>query len=281
MWTRRQLKDKAKEVLNRSYWKMVLVSVIVTFLVGTIPSVNLNFGTENLSINVSGNETFWEDPEEAFDIDIDENASLRENVVRIGKALENWVDGWKFGGPMAHIMQVMAVIVILVFTLAIGVQIFFGNPVLMGARYFFYRSLKEEEKMKALLRAFSDRYLHIVKTLFLTDLYIALWSLVFVIPGVIKSYQYRMVPYILAEHPDMGTDEVLELSKDMMRGQKWEAFVLDLSFLGWNILAVFTFGILNVFYVAPYQNLTNAALYEELKYNKVQRTNSHYGDMWE
>ena len=67
----------------------------------------------------------------------------------------------------------------------------------------------------------------------------------------------------------MSTEEVLALSKDMMRGQKWEAFVLDLSFLGWNILAVFTFGILNVFYVAPYQNLTNAALYEELKWNKV------------
>ena len=283
MWTRRQLKDKAKQVLSRSYWKIALVSIIATFLVGTIPGINLNFGTGDFSIKISGNEIHWENFEDDmdFNVDIQDGASLRETVIAFGKALENWVDGWEFGGLMVHIMQLMAVVVITIITLAVGVQIFLGNPLLMGARYFFYRSLKEEEEIKVILKAFSNRYLHIVKTLFLTDLYITLWSLVFVIPGVIKSYQYRMVPYILAEHPDMSTDEVLELSKDMMRGQKWNAFVLDLSFLGWNILGVFTLGILNVFYVAPYQNLTNAALYEALNYNKVQRTNSHYGDMWE
>ena len=214
-----------------------------------------------------------------FDIDIQEGDGLRDTIITFGKNLENWVDGWKLGGPMVRFIRVMAVVVVFVIALAIGVQIFLGNPLLMGARYFFYRSLKEEEKIKVLLRAFSDRYLHIVKTLFLTDLYIALWSLLFVIPGVIKSYQYRMVPYILAEHPDMSTGDVLELSKDMMRGQKWNAFVLDLSFLGWNILGGFTLGILNVFYVAPYQNLTNAALYEALRYNNVQLTNSQFGNL--
>ena len=268
MWTRRQLKDKARQVLDRSYWKMVLVSVIVTFLMGAIPSINLNLGTEGLPISINGNKLYWDGDQDYFDFEvvIDEDGGIREVVATLEKGLANWKNGWKYGGTAVRIMQVIVVLIVVAITLALGSGIFLANPLLMGARYFFYRSLKEEEKIKALLRAFSDRYLHIVKTLFLADLYIALWSLLFVIPGIIKGYQYRMVPYILAEHPDMSTRDVLEFSKDMMRGQKWKAFVLDLSFLGWNILGGFTLGILNVFYVAPYQNLTNAALYEALRY---------------
>lgn len=78
-------------------------------------------------------------------------------------------------------------------------------------------------------------------------------------------YEYMMVPFILAENPDMSRKEVFALSKKMMTGNKWKAFVLDLSFLGWNILGCITLGILNVLFVVPYQNLTKAELYQTLK----------------
>lgn len=92
-------------------------------------------------------------------------------------------------------------------------------------------------------------------------LYIFLWSLLFIIPGIVKAYQYRMVPYILADRPELDQKEVFALSKQMMDGEKWNAFVLDLSFLGWHILGIITAGILEIFYIAPYVNLTNAQLY--------------------
>ena len=85
------------------------------------------------------------------------------------------------------------------------------------------------------------------------------------IPGIVKSYEYRMVPFLLSENPNMTKDEALKASSRMMKGNKWRAFVLDLSFLGWHILSAFTFGMLEIFYVAPYVNGTNAALYEALK----------------
>ncbi len=75
-----------------------------------------------------------------------------------------------------------------------------------------------------------------------------------------------MMPYILAAHPDMPTKEVFARSKEMMRGNKWRAFVLDLSFIGWELLSALTLGILHIFYVGPYRNMTNAALYEALEY---------------
>lgn len=74
-----------------------------------------------------------------------------------------------------------------------------------------------------------------------------------------------MIPYILAENPGIDSREAFAVSKQMMDGNKWAAFVLDLSFLGWQILSVFTCGILSVFYVNPYVYMTNAELYVALK----------------
>lgn len=90
-------------------------------------------------------------------------------------------------------------------------------------------------------------------------------SLLFIIPGIIKSYEYRMVAYILADQPELTRKEAFELSRKMMNGNKWNAFVLDLSFIGWGFLTAITFGILGIFYVNPYIQHTNAALYLKLK----------------
>ena len=100
--------------------------------------------------------------------------------------------------------------------------------------------------------------------MFHTQLSIFLWSFLLIIPGIYKQYQYRMVEYILAEHPDMYYKDVMQLSKDMMAGEKWNAFVLDLSFILWNVGSIITCGTLHVLFVAPYQYLTNAALYRRL-----------------
>lgn len=97
--------------------------------------------------------------------------------------------------------------------------------------------------------------------MFLTKLLIALWSLLFLIPGIYKTYQYRMVPYLLAENPDLDYDRVLSMSKMMMNGEKWNAFILDLSFIGWEILSIFTCLILAIAYVSPYIAHTKAGLY--------------------
>ena len=73
-----------------------------------------------------------------------------------------------------------------------------------------------------------------------------------------------MIPYLLAENPYMSTDEAFARSRSMMDGEKWNAFVLDLSFIGWNILSAFTLGLVGLFYVAPYQAYTDMELYVAL-----------------
>ena len=100
--------------------------------------------------------------------------------------------------------------------------------------------------------------------MFLRNLYNALWYLT-IVGGVIKTYEYRMIPYILADNPNINRKEAFELSKKMMKGNKWKMFILDISFFGWYILSVLTFGLLSVLYVNPYNASTIAQLYETLK----------------
>ena len=97
------------------------------------------------------------------------------------------------------------------------------------------------------------------------ELFIYLWSLLFVIPGIIKAISYALTPYILADCKNVRATDALKLSMRMMEGHKWEYFVLGLSFIGWTLLTSLTCGLLYVFYVGPYMNNTFAGYYAERK----------------
>lgn len=98
---------------------------------------------------------------------------------------------------------------------------------------------------------------------FLRNLYTILWTLLFIVPGLIKGFSYAMTPFILADHPEMTASEAITASRKLMDGHKGELFVLGLSFFGWNLLCVFTLGIASL-WITPYLNAAYAAFYREL-----------------
>ena len=104
----------------------------------------------------------------------------------------------------------------------------------------------------------------------LTAIYVFLWSLLFIIPGIIALYRYRMALFLLLEHPELTPAQCIEESKRMMNGHKSELFSLDLSFLGWLILSVIPFVSA---YVTPYMQLTYAGFYDSLK--RMQYSGEH------
>lgn len=108
----------------------------------------------------------------------------------------------------------------------------------------------------------SSFLLYLLNTIFVT-----LWSLLFVIPGIIASYSYSMSYYILKDNPGMDANEARKASIEMMKGHKWQLFCLEFSFIGWIILSILTFGILTL-WVGPYMETAKAAFYEELKANQ-------------
>lgn len=98
---------------------------------------------------------------------------------------------------------------------------------------------------------------------FLRNLYTILWTLLFIVPGLIKGFSYAMTPFILADHPEMTASEAITASRKLMDGHKGELFVLGLSFFGWNLLCIFTLGIASL-WITPYLNAAYAAFYREL-----------------
>ena len=111
-----------------------------------------------------------------------------------------------------------------------------------------------------------------VKALFLRlrlTVFIFLWTLLLIIPGIIKSYSYSMSGFIMTENPEITSKEAIEVSMKMMAGNKWRLFCLQLSFIGWYILGLMACGI-GVFFVQPYVNAAIAAFYDDVSRNPIE-----------
>ena len=98
---------------------------------------------------------------------------------------------------------------------------------------------------------------------FLMGLFVFLWSLLFIIPGILAAFSYSMATYIMAENPDMTAREAIAASKEMMRGNRWRLFCLGFSFIGWSLLCVLTLGI-GTLWLRPYEEAAPAAVYRDL-----------------
>lgn len=239
---RRQIKENAKNSLSRGYWSCVLAGLVLAVATGALgnsPAPN-NYNIKGMS-DQSGSffsgEMFSYDPGEFF-------GSLDIPVYMIGTFF---------------LILMIALAVSLILT------VFLLQPLEVGCRKFFAGTARGDYDLSDLGVAFSLSYTNIVKIMFLRQLYIFLWSLLFIIPGIIKIYEYRMIPYILAERPDISKQDAFRASRTMMYGSKLDTFIFDLTFIGWFFLDSITFGLVGIFYVNPYYYGACAGLYEFLK----------------
>ncbi len=146
-------------------------------------------------------------------------------------------------------------------------------PIFVGrSRVFLDIARGKKGNIDNLLEPFKDeQYADRMLVLFLKALYQFLWFLLLIVPGIVKTLSYAMVPYILAEDGvDVKNTDAITLSREMMDGHKMRLFMLYLSFIGWYILGALTLGILTVLYVEPYVQQTLALFYDDIKTPKQQ-----------
>jgi len=153
----------------------------------------------------------------------------------------------------------------------IAVKIVAINPYEVGTCRFFMENRRENAKFSVVGTGFSKNFGNVVLTQFLRDLYRFLWTLLFIIPGIVKSYAYFCVPYILSENPDLDHRRVLALSQEMTLGYKGDLFVMDLSFILWALLNSLTFGLLGLFFLNPYIYGSRAEAYAFLRQNALEK----------
>ena len=227
---RKHLKQQAKGVLKTHYWKIFALLLIVSLL-------SFKF------VGFSSETTYSYDYTYAYDVYYLELFNI------------------KFQLQPSPIVLAIAVIS----GIAGGLySIFFGSVFNYGEenKLVYYAMGRENEF--DLFDGFRKNYKNIVITNFMAGVFIMLWSLLLIIPGVIKAYEYFYVNQILEEHPDWHWKKVLKESKRMTQGHKWELFILELSFILWRLL----FGFIPVIgdhLIKPYPHLTNAFAYLYLK----------------
>lgn len=232
MWTRQLLKENAKVAFKRNYWTCVAVSLIAMLLGGAAGG-----GIE-------------------FNINSEQQTSSTEALM---------------GGIPNYIVYMLGAATLIAVVVGLCFGILVSNVVTVGCNRYFLENREHKTEVGQVFYGFKQgRYGTNVLIMFLKGLYIFGWSLLFIVPGIIKAYSYMMVPYILAENDDLDKDRVFEISRDMMNGHKMEAFILELSFFGWSLLGALTFGILNVLYVNPYIQATMAEFYSALKAEALQ-----------
>lgn len=228
MWSIKDLKEKGKAAMKANYGMALLVSIILSVVGGAATGAS------------SGSSA----------------SSTASDAIKSS--------GLNIDALLPIIIGVLTVIVIaLIISVIIDIVLF--NPIIVGCQNFFIKNSDGPAELGELKRGFSPNWKGNVLTMFLSDLFLLLWFCLFLIPGFIKSYSYRLVPFLLAENPELQGTEAITLSRKMMNGNKWKAFCFDLSFIGWYILSIITCGLVGFFYVIPYFNCANAELYKAIR----------------
>lgn len=143
------------------------------------------------------------------------------------------------------------------------------SPIAWGFEIMFLENIRKGElDLGKMFEGFKD-YFRIMLTNLLRGVYTLLWTLLFIIPGIMKMYSYSMTNYILLDDPDLKYNSAIEKSMAMMKGHKLDLFILDLSMIGWLILSLMTCGI-GLLFLAPYNLTAHAHFYEDLKAEEQQ-----------
>jgi uncharacterized membrane protein len=139
-----------------------------------------------------------------------------------------------------------------------------GSVLGYGMITVFLKSFRGEQPEIGNLFVGFRNYGSVLGTMLLTALYTFLWSLLLIVPGIVKSYSYAMTPYLLHDHPELGAEALICKSMEMMKGHKMKLFLLDLSFIGWGLLCILTLGI-GLLWLSPYMYSARAAFYEDVR----------------
>lgn len=228
MWTCSLLKSNAWQALRGRYWRSFWVCLVLMVLSGALlPHWEIRYSGEDLLDTVN-----------YFSAVLNSLSASTLLAIYFGLLL----------GMVLYILW----------------STFVVTPLSVGQCRYFMESRQSRSPFRTIFTIFRTPYLNVVKVTFLTSLKIFVGLLLFLIPGIYWAYCYALVPYLMAENPYLTTSRAMALSRRIMYGEKFHRFLLKLSFLGWALLCLFTFGI-GFFFLAPYQEATYAEFYAAMR----------------
>ncbi|RAP44055.1 MAG: hypothetical protein BZ136_09150 [Methanosphaera sp. rholeuAM74] len=269
-WSRKELKQDAMAALKDSYLKCLLVGALTVIASGTGSLIlrlsKMIFGIfKGLITGQSHANLLFPAMMQGYGYayGLSQAGDDRLSMPLITGMLSSFRLMLKMISPKAILAFFVSFLIGQVISMAI--RSFILHPMEVSCQSFYREDIERPAPLDCLLEALSSDYFNIVKVQFLKWLFTTLWGMLLIVPGIVKSYEYRLVPYILSEDPHIDAQEALAMSREMMEGEKLRAFVLDLTFLGWSMLSLFTFGLAMPCFVTPYHELTFAGFYRLMK----------------
>ena len=226
MLTSKELRAKAWNSLKGKYW----MALIVIFVSGLLISIGSSL------------------------------ASCSQSMTD----LVNMVDPSEMDSTMQLGALVISIAAIAIGLFGLLVNALVGNAAKVGLCNYFIKNTDSKPSFADAFSGYKVKYRRNIGTLFLVDIKPVLWSLLFVIPGIVKSFEYSIIPYTLADDAEISSKDAFKKAKAMMKGNKWRLFKLDFSFIGWYLLCALTLGS-GTFFLMPYISAANAEFYVELK----------------
>ncbi len=289
MWNRKNLKKKAKELIKKNYWSFVIVCFILSICTSDFKLSSMSFERNFESTNIieSSEEIFDTKKIGSLSRDLFSNGIIPSNIVnfisenKLTKQIETYIQSsinsaLKYQKYVYKIVDasrllsedftVAGAVLLIAAAIAFLFIILIAEPLNVGGKRFFIKSCKKNnQKLSVLVSVFKlDQWSNVAKIMLLKNLYCFLWFFT-IIGGFIKHYEYEMIPYILADNPNINEKDAFKLSSQLMKGSKFKSFILDLSFILWHILSILTLGLAAVLYVNSYTVATKTQMYLSLK----------------
>lgn len=302
MWDRKQIKKDGIKLLKNNLWTLVFLAIFMSvaierYMINNDAFSNLKIlydyiTTPNVYIEENANQVINEYADKTisqfftgnvtgFINEYNEKNNVTKGVVY--EAFNVLTKGQlrlqnMFNSIMNYFDKEVQESLTVVLASAIGLTIsaLVVGPIRVGESRIYLESINyKKTRIKRITYAFKkERYWGAVKTVMLMEIRKFLWNLT-IIGGIIKNYSYKMVTYIVAENPNISPTDAISISNEMMYGNKWNAFKLDLSFIGWIILQVATFGLAGIF-ISPYYTATYTELYKYLREDYIKNQKYRY-----
>lgn len=281
----KNLKKKARSVMLKNYWLLLFTCIVVAFFGVELAdslnvfSINQTAIQELIDVSVVINEGNYDQVSEQVFEGLDRTKTntytdifSRNKGVFAGiiNSVSNGVMYYKiiqflntFSGSSNVSLEILLIVVTIGY---VTIWYFFKNTFKVVYRRIFLESriYKKISINRYVFLLKVKRNIRVAHALFIKLLLLILWS--FTVFGLfIKIYSYKLVEFILAENPDIKPLDAIKLSKRMMKGHKWEAFKIDLSFIGWELLALITFGLSKIFISNMYRIATQSEFYVEIR----------------
>jgi len=288
MWSIKDLKSKGKKSFTANYWQAIIVSLFIIVLASVRSSSHMgemrtgeelaDFGfgrVGNFLKGIGNTDSFAVTDYLVTKAHATQGvlATILNETGNSGSFMMGIINGINDLAFNGHIGR--GIIILIAAVVTFFVWIFFQNIIQVGKHRFFLETrIYPETKIGRLFYIYRiRRVFNVAKVMLVMYVFLALWA--FTVVGIfIKYYSYKMVPVVLSENPSITWQEAMDISKKLMHGNKWKAFLLDLSFIGWLFLSVISFGIVSVFYVHPYREATEMELYIFLREEALAKDES-------